>query len=125
MKPHPSEELATFQPHRGMVIAQQSEPLQPLLAAADVVICMTSTVGYEAALLGKPLIHLPLSIYWNEADYTEMGLAYRADSLDELESALKCVLLRCWQPPVSLRAVGGATHAVADAVEGMSPGRFK
>ncbi len=124
VRPHPSEDLATFQPHPGMVIAPQSEPLQPLLAAADVVICMTSTVGYEAALLGKPLIHLPLSIYWNEADYTEMGLALRADSLDELELALKSVLLQGWKPPVSLRAVGGATHAVADAVEGMIPEYF-
>lgn len=121
VRPHPSEDLATFRPHPGMVIAPQSEPLQPLLAAADVVICMTSTVGYEAALLGKPLIHLPLSIYSDEADYTEMGLAYGADSLDALELALKSVLLEGWMPPVRLSAAGGATHAVADAIEGMNP----
>jgi hypothetical protein len=121
VRPHPSEELATFKPDPGMVIAPQSEPLQPLLAAADVVVCMTSTVGYEAALLGKTLIHLPLSIYRNEADYTEMGLAYQVNRLDDLELALKSVLLQGWKPPVSLRVVGGATRAVADAVEGMSP----
>lgn len=117
VRPHPSEDAAGFSSGPNVTVSTQVQPLHPLLAAVDVVICMTSTVGYEAALLGKPLVHLPLSIYREEADYTAMGLARPAPTLNDLKMALNSVLLQGWQPPVRLETAGGATQAVVRSIE--------
>ena len=121
IRPHPSQgqDIKLNQPSENILLSPQSQALHPLLAAVDVVVCMTSTVGYEAAILGKPLVHLPLSIYADEADYTEMGLACTARGLDDLERALALVLEGGWQSSVRLRPAGGATSAVIEVIEGL------
>ncbi|MES2413222.1 MAG: UDP-glycosyltransferase [Pseudomonadota bacterium] len=121
VRPHPSENPAGFLPSKNVEISGRTDPLAPLLMAVDVVVCMTSTVGYEAALLGKPLIHLPLSIYSNEADYTEMGIALRVDDLQRLEMALHLILSQGWKPKIGLKHAGGATQAVVQAIVEMLP----
>ncbi|MBX3586591.1 MAG: hypothetical protein KF796_08095 [Ramlibacter sp.] len=121
VRPHPSEDATGFRPGLNVSISTQQEPLHMLLHAVDAVVCMTSTVGYEAALLGKPLIHLPLSVYRDEADYTQMGLALRCDTLEGLEKALNSILLGEWTPSLRLAPAGDATRAVCRVINGMLP----
>lgn len=121
VRPHPSEDAAGFRPGPNVSISTQQEPLHMLLHAVNAVVCMTSTVGYEAALLGKPLIHLPLSVYRDEADYTQMGLALRCDTLEGLERALNSILLGEWTPSLRLAPAGDATRAVCRVINGMLP----
>lgn len=123
VRPHPSQDAAQFKAAHGVSISTQAQPLHVLLHAVDAVVCMTSTVGYEAALLGKPLVHLPLSVYRDEADYTEMGLALRADTLEGLELALNSIFSGAWAPALRLKPVGGATQAVCAVIEGLLPVR--
>lgn len=121
VRPHPSQDAAQFKAAEGVSISTQAQPLHVLLHAVDAVVCMTSTVGYEAALLGKPLVHLPLSVYRDEADYTEMGLALRVDALDGLELALNSIFSGAWAPALHLKPAGGATHAVCAVIESLLP----
>lgn len=116
-RPHPSENASFMQTGPQCSVSLQSEPLHPLLACMDVVVCMTSTVGYEAALLGKPLIHLPLSVHGDEADYTQMGLALKAANPPEIEQALVAIFDGRWSPPQQLQPPGGATAATCRVIE--------
>lgn len=121
IRPHPSEDPSLFRPGPNTVVSSQSDPLIPLLHAVDAVVCLTSTVGYEAALLGKPLVHLPMSIYREEADYTAMGLALPVHRLEGLEMALHSILSQGWRPSTRLQHAGGAARSVAGAIQGLLP----
>lgn len=119
MRPHPNEDPASFQAGGNALVSLQTQPLGPVLHAVDAVACLTSTVGYEAALLGKPLLHFPLSIYRGEADYTAMGLGLCIDRLDGVEKALHLVLSGRWRPPVQVKQAGSAAQAVTTALLGL------
>lgn len=116
-RPHPSENASFMQAGPQCSISVQTEPLHPLLASMDAVVCMTSTVGYEAALLGKPLVHLPLSVHGDEADYTQMGLALKAANTPEIEQALVAIFDQVWSPPQKLPPPGNATAATCRVIE--------
>lgn len=62
-----------------------------LLHASDVVVVQTTTVGLEAALIGKRVLSLRFapSVRNLEFDYSRMGLAEPVESLDELAGALE------------------------------------
>lgn len=67
-----------------------TEPLHPLLLAADVVVVQTSTVGLEAALCGRAVISLSYAASVKETsfNYVQLGLSHGVDSLEELTAAL-------------------------------------
>lgn len=115
-RPHPSENANFMRASPQCSVSPQSEPLHPLLVCMDVVICMTSTVGYEAALLGKPLVHIPLSVHGDEADYTRMGLALKAADPMQIEQALVAILDGNWSPPQQLPPLGDATAATCRVI---------
>lgn len=115
-RPHPSENASFMQAGPQCSVSLQTEPLHLLLASIDAVVCMTSTVGYEAALLGKPLVHIPLSVHGDEADYTQMGLALKATDPAQIEQALTAIFDQAWSPPHQLPAPGGATSCVCQVI---------
>lgn len=83
-----------------------SNPLQdPLLAqlhAADTVLVQTSTVGYEAAVLGKRVLNLAYSptVIATEYDFSQLGLAEAVPRPDALVDVLE-------RPRAALAADGG------------------
>jgi hypothetical protein len=66
------------------------DPLYPQLHAADTVLVQTSTVGFEAALVGKRLLNLAFSptVINTEYDFSKLGLAEAVQSIDELTGVL-------------------------------------
>lgn len=64
--------------------------LYPQLHAADTVLVQTSTVGFEAALIGKRLLNLAFSptVVNTEYDFSKLGLAEAVQSIDELTDVL-------------------------------------
>ena len=64
--------------------------LGPQLHAADIVLVQTSTVGFEAALLGKRVLNLAFSptVIHTEYDFSKLGLAQSVPTLDALETVL-------------------------------------
>jgi hypothetical protein len=63
-----------------------SEPIHPLLHASDVVINQVSTVGLEAALLGKRVLHLAFSGWHKGIDFdvSSFGASESVPNLDSL-----------------------------------------
>ena len=60
--------------------------------SVSVVVTMTSTVGIEGLLLGKPLVTIDTSVFREDAPYSAMGLSLGVTDLDDLESALDVTL---------------------------------
>lgn len=67
-----------------------TERIEPLLHAADVVIHQVSTVGFQAALLRKRVLHLGFSEWFRRADFdlASLGPSERVDSLAQLVPVL-------------------------------------
>lgn len=79
-------------PAERVYVAQAGkEPVQPQLHASDTVIVQTSTVGLEAALIGKRVLnlrHAP-SVIDLGFDFNAMGLAEGVDGMDALVPVLE------------------------------------
>jgi glycosyltransferase involved in cell wall biosynthesis len=114
---HPGETVSPKDFPRGAYISDATDDLAVLLKSVDVVITMTSTVGLEGLLLGKPLITINKSVFRDDAPYADMGLAKGVDDLDDLEQALDDVISGRWKSQESLPEVGSATHKVFNIIE--------
>jgi hypothetical protein len=66
------------------------DPLRAQLHAADTVLVQTSTVGFEAALMGKRLLNLAFSptVISTEYDFSKLGLGEAVPSMEELTAVL-------------------------------------
>ncbi|OAJ96171.1 capsular polysaccharide export protein, LipB/KpsS family [Vibrio bivalvicida] len=82
---HPSENRQ-FHPEPQVEYADES--LHDLLHAVDIVVVISSTVGLEAHLAGKPVLAVDTSIFTSDFPLSEMGLAQGIDHLDNLEPGI-------------------------------------
>lgn len=78
VRPHPSEEAPALPALDHVVLTGQDWPLAELLHASDAVCTLTSTVGLEAHLLGKPVVQVAGSLFEDAAPYAAMGIAVPA-----------------------------------------------
>ena len=105
---HPGENIPEQRWPKNVTISTEDQDLAVLLKAVDTVVTMTSTVGVEAVLLGKPLIAVNLSIFRPDAPFENMGIARGVDSLEEIEPALQEVLNGRWKPREKMPVPGQA-----------------
>lgn len=90
---HPSQyhEFQPLGPQDGVYLSNPAtEQIAPLLHAADTVIHQVSTVGLQAAMLGKRVVHLGFSAWVQNADFDlgSLGPSEPAQSLDNLAHLL-------------------------------------
>jgi glycosyltransferase involved in cell wall biosynthesis len=85
---HPSERNVFNRANR-VDFSPLSEPIATLLHAVDVVVVTASTVGLEAALSGRPVISVDLSVFTPDTQYASMGISTGVTDLSELKMALK------------------------------------
>ncbi len=78
VRPHPSEAPPQLPLHSHVVLTGQNWPLTELLHACDAVCTLTSTVGLEAHLLGKPVVQVAGSIFEDAVPYARMSIAQPA-----------------------------------------------
>jgi hypothetical protein len=88
LRPHPSDNTEYFDIPENVEIGDKAESLHELIASVDCVITMTSTVAIEAALIGKQVITIDLSIFTEDSPYSKMGLSEGVVDLTDLESVL-------------------------------------
>jgi hypothetical protein len=84
-RPHPNRPVSL--PHdcqHGILLGQEFS-IEGVLWAGDVIILETSTVGLQAALIGRPVITISADNY---PPYSELGLATDVPNLDALENVL-------------------------------------
>jgi len=81
-------------------------PLYPLLRACELIVTRASTVGLEAALLGRPVVTFHPHEGPNPFPLAEGGVTLGARTLEELSAAVRCALY-----DASLRTELGRTRA--------------
>lgn len=114
---HPSEHRETPTESATLKISGQETAVVDLLHACDCLVTISSTVGLEAALLGKPVVCVASPLLGRGAPYADMGLALGVDSERDLGDALSSIRSRAWQPSSNLPRSGDATKAVIDEIE--------
>jgi hypothetical protein len=97
-----------------------TDPLVPLLHLSDSVVVQASTVGFEAAALGKNVLTLGFapSVEVSDFDYSRFGLGLRVDGWQALDEELSR-LSGAAKPLTSLSCISNAASRVADEVEAL------
>ncbi len=121
IRPHPSDKRYMTNVNHcaaNIRINQNSNELPILLHAADVVVTLTSTVGVQAAYLGKPVISITKTVFQNDLPLDNMGLAIGVNDLKNLENALLLALSGNWSPNHDM-PTGNATDVIMTIIEKM------
>jgi len=83
---HPSEVQRDYPDF--VMTSSQSDDLFELLTSVHLVITLTSTVGFQGAILGAKLVTIDLSVLTPTMPFSEMKLSKGVRDLDEIEPAL-------------------------------------
>ena len=90
----------------------QDWPLDDLLHACDAICTLTSTVGLEGHLIGKPVVQVGGSMFEDAAPFAAMGVAVHAS-----EASLHAVLDRLGPAaPADSAVVAPAADRVVDVL---------
>ncbi len=116
LRPHPSDQVTFAEHGPRVVISSRADDLHTLLAASDVIVTMTSTVGLEGVLLGKPLVTWDRSQNTRYCPYAAMGFARGIDELKDVPQVLAAALAGD-APRPELPSLGHGTAAVATLVQ--------
>lgn len=115
---HPSENRVLQYAPCNVSMGDKSEDLYDLLSRVDLLVTMTSTVGFEAALADIPVISIDLSIFTEDVPYAEMGISQSVADLDTLESVIDNMLSRKQAVSVEgLPEVGKATDQIVTVMQ--------
>lgn len=113
---HPNEvarkESATFNVYYG----EAGENLAVVLNVSDVVVTLTSTVGIEAVLSGRPLVTVEGSVFTNDAPYSKMGLSQGVQELSLLEGSILAAAEGKQNIPYAVPRAGNATESVVQVI---------
>lgn len=85
---HPSEQVEKQPLPSRAAYSPREEDLAVVLNAADVVVIMSSTVGLEAALVGRPVLAVEMSVASQDVPFVDMGIALGVNSLESIESGV-------------------------------------
>lgn len=119
VRPHPSETDARQQ-QQGVKVCGRDTPLEPLLQLADVVVTLTSTVGLQATLLGKPVVAVRLSVFEEESPLRLLPQVTGVDDMSAVVTAVTTVLASAGeesgQSPDAQRNAGASAAEAVTAV---------
>jgi hypothetical protein len=115
LRPHPSDQFTLPMAGPQLVISTRADHLHTLLAASDCVVTMTSTVGLEAALLGRPLVTWDRSQNTASCPYSRMGMSLGVTELSGLAPTIARALAGGAPRPL-LPAIGQGAEGVVAAV---------
>ena len=113
---HPSEQVPPPPAHPRLHVSTRSDDLHALLAASDAVVTMTSTVGFEALLLGRPLVTFDGSENTRYCPYAAMGMSLGVPNLEGLPQALRQALAGGAPRPL-LPQVGHACERIVAVID--------
>lgn len=84
---HPSEVQRDYPDY--VAVSTQSDDLLELLSGVDVVLTLTSTLGFQGAILGAGFITVDCSVFTPTMPFSEMGFSIGVKHVAEVEGALK------------------------------------
>jgi len=86
---HPSSQPAdSIAIAGGMLLSPRTESVRDALLKSDAVVTFTSTIGFEALVLDKPVVVVAVSQYSNFVDYRDTDGVWVVNSMESVETAL-------------------------------------
>lgn len=119
VRPHPSEQRNSRSVEPPLQFSGPDDEIAVLLNAVDLVVTFTSTVGLEAALLGKPVIAVRGSVFEQDMPLAEMGIALSAEVGKSLRVSIEQAIGAQCAIPEGLPEIGSATSRVTDVISGL------
>ena len=116
---HPNEPSRAGRFPKGWTISTQADDLGTLLSAVDAVVVFSSTVGLQAALLGKRLVTYRATSVSHTARYDEVGLAHGCWKVEQLVPTIERALDRPAEQGLSLPRPGNATGRILAVIDTM------
>jgi hypothetical protein len=96
VKPHPSENKNNYtniiKNYKKVILTDNNEDINALLASSDLVMMIYSTIGIEAIILDKPLICINRMETPHESIFASSEAAIQVNNLDQLVPVIKDVL---------------------------------
>lgn len=89
---HPAEVPIRRYDNDNVYTSSQEEHLWTVLNACDVLVTQASSVGIDAHLLNKAIVQLQQSIFSNDVNYSELGVAFIANSYTDIELTINTAL---------------------------------
>jgi len=113
---HPNEPVADLPLSSATRVNRRDDDLRVVLNAIDAVFTINSSITYQAALIGKPVLQFMDSPYAQATPFEAMGLVTAVDSFDDMEEAIDgLAYLRL--PAVNLLSGEGAPAKIADLIQ--------
>ncbi len=84
---HPNERVE-FMPGANVEFSPVSEPVSALVHSVDVVVVTASTVGLEAAIAGRRVISVDMSVFTPDTLYASIGVSTGVSRIQDLGPAV-------------------------------------
>ena len=120
---HPSEIRPLPQESERIRVSDTDEEVELMLHGSDAIATISSTVGLQGAVIGKPIISMEFSSIASGAPYREMGLSLGVAQLTDLEPSILALEQGDWHAPSRMRHNGAAAKLVMDVGEAIASKR--
>ena len=88
LRPHPSETRVVQDVDQNFIVIDSGVHLHSLLHSVDIVVVATSTVGYEASLIGKRVISVDCSVFTDDVPFSKYNISEGVSSPEELSDKI-------------------------------------
>lgn len=116
-RPHPNERPGADALDPGIETSGRDDDLAALLKAVDAVVVVSSTVGLQAALMGKLLVQVDLPVSAGPIDYPSVGAGHWARDLDHCLELLDAHVARPVVGDLPFPPLGSAADRVAELAD--------
>lgn len=82
VRPHPNEQFDPGGLPCGTPVSDRDDSLWGALAGCDACVVVSSSVGLQAAILGKPMVTLDIPVFADPAPYAAMGIGRVAQTVE-------------------------------------------
>lgn len=118
-RPHPNEASARSPGIDGIETSGSDDNLAALLKAVDAVVVVSSTVGLQAAILGKHMVQMRLPVSADPIDYASVGAGVAVPDVPGCMAVLDRMVGQPDSPSLRFETPACAAENVADQAEAL------
>ncbi|MBS1710007.1 MAG: hypothetical protein JSS65_14945 [Armatimonadetes bacterium] len=118
-RPHPNERPGCLGEVDHIETSGRDDDLSALLKAVDAVVVVSSTVGLQAALMGKLVVQVDLPVSAEPIDYPSVGAGYAARDMEHCMEVLVTHMGRHASGDMPFAPLGRAAESVVDLADSL------
>jgi hypothetical protein len=115
---HPSERVQFIADSR-VEFSPLTESISIVLNAVDVVVVTASTVGLQAAMAGRPVLSVDMSVFTADTLYADNGISHGVKSIENIGSALRALLAVQDNSLLGTKSFKNSTYQMSEVVKSL------